>query len=102
MARIKIEIDTESSNPISIQSRATSLPQGIGIVSSIGYDAKMTTAFNAGLGSLNPTQRVLDKLKFKNATNTSGNTATQRRYNHWVDCYLWRQFHLECSKAVRN
>jgi hypothetical protein len=65
MARIKIEIDTESSNPISIQSRATSLPQGIGIVSSIGYDAKMTTAFNAGLGSLNPTQTVLDKLKFK-------------------------------------
>jgi hypothetical protein len=65
MAKIKIEIDTESSNPVSIQPRSTSLAQGIGIVSSIGYDAKMTTAFNAGLGTLNPTQTVLDKLKFK-------------------------------------
>jgi hypothetical protein len=34
-------------------------------VSSIGYDAKMTTAFNAGLAPLNPTQTILDKLKFK-------------------------------------
>src|SRR5580704_2351942 len=65
MARIKIEIDTESSNPVSIQPRSGPLAQGIGIVSSIGYDAKMTTAFNAGLGALNPTQTVLDKLKFK-------------------------------------
>ena len=64
MAKIKIEIDTESSNPVSIQPRAT-IAQGIGIVSSIGYDAKMTTAFNAGLSPLNPTQTVLDKLKFK-------------------------------------
>ena len=65
MAKIKIEIDTESSNPVSIQPRSGPLAQGIGIVSSIGYDAKMTTAFNAGLGALNPTQTVLDKLKFK-------------------------------------
>lgn len=65
MAKIKIEIDTESSNPVSIQPRSTSIAQGIGIVSSIGYDAKMTTAFNAGLSPLNPTQTVLDKLKFK-------------------------------------
>src|ERR1700730_12573016 len=64
MAKIKIEIDTESSNPVSIQPRAT-IAQGIGIVSSIGYDAKMTAAFNAGLSPLNPTQTVLDKLKFK-------------------------------------
>jgi hypothetical protein len=65
MAKIKIEIDTESSNPVSIQPRSGPLAQGIGIVSSVGYDAKMTTAFNAGLGALNPTQTVLDKLKFK-------------------------------------
>jgi hypothetical protein len=65
MAKIKIEIDTESSNPVSIQPRSGPLAQGIGIVSSIGYDAKMTTAFNAGLSPLNPTQTVLDKLKFK-------------------------------------
>jgi hypothetical protein len=65
MAKIKIEIDTESSNPVSIQPRSTPLAQGIGIVSSIGYDAKMITAFNAGLSPLNPTQTVLDKLKFK-------------------------------------
>jgi hypothetical protein len=65
MAKIKIEIDTESSNPVSIQPRSGPLVQGIGVVSSIGYDAKMTTAFNAGLGALNPTQTVLDKLKFK-------------------------------------
>jgi hypothetical protein len=65
MAKIKIEIDTESSNPVSIQPRATAIAQGIGIVSSIGYDAKMTAAFNAGLSPLNPTQTVLDKLKFK-------------------------------------
>jgi hypothetical protein len=65
MAKIKIEIDTESSNPVSIQPRAAPLTQGIGIVSSIGYDAAMTTAFNTGLGSLNPTQTILDKLGFK-------------------------------------
>jgi hypothetical protein len=60
MAKIKIEIDTESGNPVSVQqfrtdAGATPLTQGIGIVSSIGYDAKMTTAFDAGLG-LTPTQ----------------------------------------------
>jgi hypothetical protein len=64
MAKIKIEIDTESSNPVSIQPRAT-IAQGIGIVSSIGYDAKMIAAFNAGLSPLNPTQTVWEKLKFK-------------------------------------
>ena len=81
MAKIKIEIDTESSNPVSVQTsrthlEATPLTQGIGIVSSIGYDAKMTTAFDAGLG-LTPTQTfppgpgqvyippALDDLKFK-------------------------------------
>jgi hypothetical protein len=81
MAKIKIEIDTESSDPVSVQtsrthSLATALTQGIGIVSSIGYDAKMTTAFDAGLG-LTPTQTfppgpgqvyippAMDDLKFK-------------------------------------
>jgi len=80
MATIKIEIDTESSNPVSVRpfrtpSWATPPTQGIGIVSSISYDAKMTTAFNAGLG-LTPTQAfppgplqayippALDDLKF--------------------------------------
>jgi hypothetical protein len=80
MATIKIEIDTESNKPTSIQttgsySLASPLTQGIGIVSSIGYDAKMTTAFDAGL-ALVPTQTFppnpgqayipppLDKLKF--------------------------------------
>jgi hypothetical protein len=77
MAKIKIEIDTESSNPVSIQPWATSLTQGIGIVSSIGYDALMTTAFDAGLAPLTPTQTLplspgqvyvppaLDNLKFQ-------------------------------------
>jgi hypothetical protein len=58
MATIRIEIDTESSAPSvgihsggSPGSRATPLTQGIGIVSSILYDAKMTTSFNAGLDS---------------------------------------------------
>jgi hypothetical protein len=81
MAKIKIEIDTESGSPVSVQqyrteSGAAPLTQGIGIVSSIGYDAKMATAFDAGLG-LTPTQTfppgpgqayippALDDLKFK-------------------------------------
>jgi hypothetical protein len=82
MSTIKIEINTESSNPVSVQqyrthSLATPLIQGIGIVSSIDYDAEMTTAFNAGLLPLIPTQTsppsegyvyippALDKLKFQ-------------------------------------
>jgi hypothetical protein len=58
MARIKIEIDTESSNPVSIQPLTTPLIRGIGIVSSIGYDTAMTTAFDAGLAPLTPTQTL--------------------------------------------
>jgi hypothetical protein len=77
MAKIKIEIDTESSNPVSVEQRAMLLTQGIGIATSIGYDAAMTAAFDAGLAPLTPTQTLplnpgqvyvppaLDKLGFK-------------------------------------
>jgi hypothetical protein len=62
MATIRIEIDTGSSAPsVGIHSggilgsRATPLTQGIGILSSILYDARMTASFNAGLAPLIPT-----------------------------------------------
>ncbi len=84
MAKIKIEIDTDSFNPIinqpaTHQQTGSPITQGIGIVSSIVYDTPMTTSFNAGLASLIPTQTLpppagqvyiptpLDKLTYKTA-----------------------------------
>ena len=84
MAKIKIEIDTNSFNPIINQpaghhQTGSPITQGIGIVSSIVYDTPMTTSFNAGLAPLIPTQTPpppsgqiyiptpLDKLTYKTA-----------------------------------